>query len=71
MQRVSVYIEKNIVQSDATENFIDLNLLQKKMKSIRFYGETRILWQDGEIAVIREERTIKPREFNRFVESSF
>lgn len=52
------------------DNFsgINLNVLQRRMKTIKFYGSTTILWQDGEIVVIREERTIKPADFDRLME---
>lgn len=55
--------EKHI-KDTTIDTTIDLNLLQKHMKSVKFYGQTTILWQDGEIVVIREEKVLKPQEFN-------
>lgn len=45
---------------------LDLNGLQKRLKDIRYYGYVTLVFQDGEIVLIEEKRTLKPGQFDRF-----
>jgi len=46
---------------------LDLNDLQKKLEKIRYYGQLTLVWQDGQIILIREERTLKPSQFDQLI----
>lgn len=44
-----------------------LSALQKKLQDTKYFGSLTIVFQDGQIVLIREERTLKPGQFDRFV----
>ena len=70
MQRVSILreVESGSLDSTIQAGEFVLFRLQKRMKSRKFYGTTTIMWNDGEIVVIREERSYKPADFDRLVD---
>lgn len=45
----------------------DLRDMQKKLERTKYFGSITIVWQDGRIVLIREERTLKPGSFDRFI----
>lgn len=51
------------------EKQFDFNLrdLQKKLESMHYYGTITLVFKDGKIELIREERTLKPGQFDVFI----
>lgn len=47
------------------EDIFDLNLLQKKLKRIYYHGQITLVYQKGELVLIREERTLKPNQLDQ------
>lgn len=41
--------------------------VQKKLEMTHYYGSLTIVFQDGQIVLLREERTLKPGQFDRFI----
>lgn len=52
---------------DPTGYDFQLSDLQKKLANTKYFGSITIVWQNGEIVLIREERTLKPGQFDRFI----
>lgn len=44
-------------------NDFDLGELQRKAKSVEFYGETLIKWEKGEPVLIENTQKFKPKDF--------
>ena len=62
MLSVELQTVDNSVENEAGFTLADL---QHHMKKIKFFGSATILWQNGEIIMIRTEQTIKPTDFNK------
>lgn len=43
--------------------YFSLNEMQKEFEKNRYFGTITIVFQDGKIVLIREERTLKPGSF--------
>lgn len=57
---------KIVTKEDRREYEFNLSELQKKLEINDYCGTITLVYQNGQIVLIREERTIKPGNFDRF-----
>lgn len=56
-----------VIQQEATGYDLDLSEMQKKLELTQYFGTITLVFQKGQIVLIREERTLKPGQFDRFI----
>lgn len=47
------------------KEIVDLNGLQNRLKDINYFGTVTLVFQSGDLILIREERTLKPYQVER------
>lgn len=57
---------KIVTKEDRREYEFNLSELQKKLEINDYCGTITLVYQNGQIVLIREERTLKPGNFDRF-----
>lgn len=59
--------EKVLVKEQESGYDFNLSGLQRKLEAEKFYGAITLVFNNGQIVLIKEERTLKPGQFDRFV----